>query len=135
MPPNRPPPRPPRSCGRKTVARNRSQTTHANIAPDIGLLYSGTWKNRDRNCALKRGGGQVHLSLDGEDDESHRALDPADDLTPERLYERQWACTVRVMIHRLRRRYREMLRAEVADTVASPRDVDDEIRHLLAAFR
>ena len=34
-------------------------------------------------------------------------------------------------LFRLRSRYREVLRAEVAETVSDPRDVDDEIRHLL----
>jgi len=37
---------------------------------------------------------------------------------------------VRVAVHRLRERYRERLKAEVAHTVASPADVDDELRHL-----
>jgi DNA-directed RNA polymerase specialized sigma24 family protein len=34
-------------------------------------------------------------------------------------------------LFRLRRRYREILRREVAETVADPKDVDDEIRYLL----
>jgi RNA polymerase sigma-70 factor (ECF subfamily) len=34
--------------------------------------------------------------------------------------------------HRFRRRYRQVLRAEVAETVADPRDVDEEIRGLFA---
>jgi len=34
-------------------------------------------------------------------------------------------------LFRLRGRYREILRGEVAQTVSDPRDVDDEIRHLL----
>jgi RNA polymerase sigma-70 factor (ECF subfamily) len=37
---------------------------------------------------------------------------------------------VRVAVHRLRERYRERLKAEVARTVGSPADVDDELRHL-----
>jgi RNA polymerase sigma factor (sigma-70 family) len=37
---------------------------------------------------------------------------------------------VKVAIHRLRRRYRELLRAEIAQTVATPEEVDEEIRHL-----
>jgi RNA polymerase sigma-70 factor (ECF subfamily) len=37
---------------------------------------------------------------------------------------------VRVAVHRLRERYRERLKAEVAHTVASPADVDSELRHL-----
>lgn len=37
---------------------------------------------------------------------------------------------VKVAVHRLRERYRERLRAEIAHTVASPGDVDNEMRHL-----
>jgi RNA polymerase sigma-70 factor (ECF subfamily) len=37
---------------------------------------------------------------------------------------------VKVAVHRLRQRYRELLRAEIAHTVASPADVDAEMRHL-----
>jgi RNA polymerase sigma-70 factor (ECF subfamily) len=38
---------------------------------------------------------------------------------------------VKVAVHRLRVRYRELLRAEIARTVAAPSDVEDELRHLL----
>ena len=38
---------------------------------------------------------------------------------------------VKMAMHRLRRRYREALRQRVADTVDSPEEVDDEIRHLM----
>jgi len=41
---------------------------------------------------------------------------------------------VKVAAHRLRRRYRDLLRGEIAGTVASPDDVDDELRHLLAVL-
>jgi RNA polymerase sigma-70 factor (ECF subfamily) len=41
---------------------------------------------------------------------------------------------VKVAVHRLRQRYRELLRAEIADTVASPGEVEDEIRNLFAAL-
>ncbi len=37
---------------------------------------------------------------------------------------------VKVAVHRLRQRYRELLRAEIANTVDSPADVDAEMRHL-----
>lgn len=40
---------------------------------------------------------------------------------------------LRVAVHRLRKRYRELLRAEVAETVADAGEVDVELRHLLAA--
>jgi DNA-directed RNA polymerase specialized sigma24 family protein len=41
---------------------------------------------------------------------------------------------VAVAVHRLRRRYRELLRGEIAQTVALPGEVEDEIRCLFAAF-
>jgi RNA polymerase sigma-70 factor (ECF subfamily) len=41
---------------------------------------------------------------------------------------------VKVAVHRLRQRYREVLRAEIADTVASPGEVEDELRNLFAAL-
>jgi RNA polymerase sigma-70 factor (ECF subfamily) len=37
--------------------------------------------------------------------------------------------------HRFRLRYRELLREEIADTVAAPGDVQDELRHLIAVLR
>jgi RNA polymerase sigma-70 factor (ECF subfamily) len=42
---------------------------------------------------------------------------------------------VRVAMHRLRESFRELLRKEVARTVTSPGDVDDELRQLVAALR
>ena len=41
---------------------------------------------------------------------------------------------VAVTAHRMRRRFRELLRAEVVDTVGSWEDVDDELEHLLQVF-
>jgi RNA polymerase sigma-70 factor (ECF subfamily) len=38
---------------------------------------------------------------------------------------------VKVAVHRLRRRYRQLLREEVAQTVASPEEVEAEMRHLV----
>jgi RNA polymerase sigma-70 factor (ECF subfamily) len=42
--------------------------------------------------------------------------------------------TVRQAAHRLRKRFRELLRAEVAQTVAAPGEVDEEIQSLFAAL-
>jgi RNA polymerase sigma-70 factor (ECF subfamily) len=39
---------------------------------------------------------------------------------------------VKVAIHRLRARFRELIRAEIAATVHDPADVADELRHLIA---
>jgi RNA polymerase sigma-70 factor (ECF subfamily) len=40
----------------------------------------------------------------------------------------------RVALHRLRTRYRDLLRATVAETVVDPSEVDDELRHLVSAL-
>jgi DNA-directed RNA polymerase specialized sigma24 family protein len=41
---------------------------------------------------------------------------------------------VKVAVHRLRRRYRDALRRRVGETVESPQEIDDEMRHLLATL-
>jgi len=140
---------------------------------------------RARARAKKRGGGRKVLSLDFDNAESQYALEPCDELSPEKLFERSWALTVlartmarlqaeavstnklklfdhlkvyltaekssvpyrdvaaeldmtegavRVAIHRLRRRYRELLRDEIAQTVTSDDQIDEEIRDLFAAL-
>jgi RNA polymerase sigma-70 factor (ECF subfamily) len=139
----------------------------------------------DKSRALKRGGGRRSIPLDLEAGETRFGRVPADDQSPERLYEKQWAlafldhvlnrladefaakgkvkqfqamkpflvgetgsdshemlaqalgqsaAAAKGAIHRARRRYREILRAEIAETVAGPDEVDDEIRHLKAAL-
>ena len=141
---------------------------------------------RDRARAKKRGGGRCTLSLDFTSAERRYSLEPVDDLTPERLFERQWALellarvlarlhdeltaagkgawfealkplltadphappyscvaerlgmsesAVKVAVHRLRRRYRQLLHVEVAQTVADPAEIDDELRQLVATLR
>jgi RNA polymerase sigma-70 factor (ECF subfamily) len=42
---------------------------------------------------------------------------------------------VKVAVHRLRRRFRDLLRAAVAQTVSTPDEVDDELRSLFEALR
>jgi RNA polymerase sigma-70 factor (ECF subfamily) len=126
------------------------------------------------------------LPLDFEAGERRYSLEPAHELTAERIYEQRWALTlldrvfvrlrdefdqagkqkefnylrvyltgeagkpsyqeaaaelgmtegaVKVAVHRLRRRYRDSVRKEIAQTVAGPNDVDEELRHLFAALR
>lgn len=142
---------------------------------------------RDRERAQKRGGAVDILPLEatlGSAERRYR-LEPHDDLTPDRLFERQWALAVlsqverhleeeelaggrgdrfsrlkvflvggerdvryealaaelstsegalKVAVHRLRRRFRELLREEVARTVGSTDEVGDELRSLLTAL-
>ena len=42
---------------------------------------------------------------------------------------------VKQAFHRLRERYRELLREEIAHTVMAPGDIEDELRHLIAVLR
>jgi RNA polymerase sigma-70 factor (ECF subfamily) len=42
---------------------------------------------------------------------------------------------LKVAVHRLRRRYREMFRIEIAQVVSDPALIDDEVRRLLEVFR
>ena len=67
------------------------------------------------------------LTADGRDgrDESYRELADRLGMT---------AGALKVAAHRLRRRYREILRGQIAETVERPEDVDDEIRDLFAAL-
>jgi RNA polymerase sigma-70 factor (ECF subfamily) len=42
---------------------------------------------------------------------------------------------IKVTVHRLRRRYGELLRAEIAQTVTTAEEIEDELRNLFAAVR
>jgi len=136
----------------------------------------------DKSRAQKRGGGEPVVPLDAE---TRYAREPAHELTPDKLYDRQWAMTLldqvlarlsaeysaeartkqfetlkvfltagkgaipyseaakqagmsegaaKVAVHRMRKRYRELLRDEIAQTVSDPAQVEEEIRALFAAF-
>jgi DNA-directed RNA polymerase specialized sigma24 family protein len=140
---------------------------------------------RDHEQAKKRGGGRTALPIDPIDAEGRYALELADGLTSERIFERSWALTLlgrvldqlgreydeagkaatfealrglldgvsdappyaviaarlgstegatRLAAHRLRRRYGELLRREIASTLSEPAEVEDEIRDLFAAL-
>jgi RNA polymerase sigma-70 factor (ECF subfamily) len=41
---------------------------------------------------------------------------------------------VRVAVHRLRKRYRQLLRNKIAQTLIDPTQVDEEMRALVGAF-
>jgi RNA polymerase sigma-70 factor (ECF subfamily) len=132
----------------------------------------------DRESAAKRDVRRT-VSWDALEAEQRYASEPADRLTPERLYERQWALALlegvirrlrgeyeaagkgglfaalqaavtggavdygdlaerlgqsegalRVAVHRLRQRYRQILREEIAHTVAREEDVETELADL-----
>ena len=37
---------------------------------------------------------------------------------------------IKVAVHRLRRRFRDLIRDEIAQTVSSPEEIEDELKHL-----
>lgn len=139
----------------------------------------------DRANRQKRGGGVAPLSLDWQDADARYLVNPADNLSPDKLYDRTWAVTLlervitrlrdecaaegrskifdqlkpflmvgksaipyaaaanalemnegaaRVAVHRLRCRYRELLRDEIGQTLSDPAQVGEEMRALFAAF-
>lgn len=151
----------------------------------LGSLQNFLNNEWDRRQAGKRGGQAATFSLDDTTAEDRYRLEPAHDLTPERIFERRWALTllekvhdqlkaeylddgkeaqfevlqvylsgepsagqyaesaarlgwkegaVRVAVHRLRKRLGQSLKKEVGRTVADPKDIDEEIGHLLAAL-
>ena len=139
----------------------------------------------ERATALKRGGGGLMLSFDQFDPEERYALEPADTVTPDLIFDQRWALqqldhalvrlraeyassgrgplfdllkdyvwgdknaltlaeiaarldlaeeAVKKSVQRLRQRFRDSLRAEIAQTVATPDQIDDELRHLRAVL-
>ena len=80
---------------------------------------------------VRAGDGELYDALKGFLSDEARA-DSYDDLSA-RLG--VTAGALRVKVHRLRQRWRELVREEIAQTVASPAEVEAEMRHLLEALR
>src|SRR5687768_4216762 len=90
----------------------------------LGSLKHFLRDERDRANALKRGGGEPLVALDAADAEQRYALEPRDDLTPDRLYDRRWALAViDRALERLRAEYvaagKETLFAELQPTLTA----------------
>lgn len=169
-------------------ARLLRLNSFANLSPERGkfrafLLASMNHylaDERDRAGAQRRAAHRT-ISLDAEQAENRYRGEPVEHLTPERVYERQWALALleavlqrlageyessgraalfaelrfaitgdknavpyaalaerlamtdealRMAVHRLRKRFRDVLRAEIAQTVADPKEVPLELEHL-----
>jgi DNA-directed RNA polymerase specialized sigma24 family protein len=67
-----------------------------------------------------------HCLTDAPDEGAYAAMAAALGMTSQ---------SVAVAVHRLRRRYRELVRAEVAHTVSSPMELEEEMRHLLSVLQ
>jgi DNA-directed RNA polymerase specialized sigma24 family protein len=74
---------------------------------------------RDRANALKRGGGQVSVSIDVVEAERHYAPTAVEEATPESLFERRWALSVmeRVMV-KLRAAFTAKGKADQVDNLS-----------------
>ena len=71
---------------------------------------------RDRERTLKRGGKQPPISLDVETAEGRYHIEPRDDLTPEKLFDRQWALMLlERVLGRLREQHVSAGKAELFD--------------------
>ena len=60
----------------------------------LGALKHFLADQHDKATALKRGGGQTFISFDAQTAEQRYHLEPADEATPEKLFERRWALTL-----------------------------------------
>jgi len=152
----------------------------------LGAMKHFLANQQRHEAAQKRGGNTLTISLDFRAGESrYKQIEPVDNLTPERLYEKRWALTlldlvlnrlreefcaagklelfdalkqflaggaakpaylevagqlgmtegaVKVAAHRLRRRYRKLLKEEIARTIADPEAMEDELGELLAVL-
>jgi len=140
------------------------------------------WKKSQR---IKRGGGEIHLSLDWQTADTKFQVASVSEPSPDKAFDREWALAllskvierlqsecaadgkaklfeqlktflmagggdsaqaavaqslgmeegaVRVAIHRLRKRYRALLRDEIAHTLSDETLVDEEMRALFGAF-
>jgi RNA polymerase sigma-70 factor (ECF subfamily) len=152
----------------------------------LGTFEHFLAKEWRRAHAEKRGAGQPLFSLDAMDAENRYLIEPADELTPERIFDWRWAETLlsqatvrlraecqaegkallfektepllsgdgavgsyaeiaaalgmnegafKMAVHRLRRRYGELVRAEIAQTVSTLEAVEEELRYLFAVLR
>lgn len=71
---------------------------------------------RDRQKAQKRGGGRLLLPIDARDAEGRYSREPADEMTPERIFDRSWALTLlNRVLERLREEYQNAGRAATFD--------------------
>jgi DNA-directed RNA polymerase specialized sigma24 family protein len=152
----------------------------------LGSLEHFLAREWTRAHSQKRGGSQPLLSWDELEAENRYRLEPAQELSAEKIFDRRWATTVleqamtllreecategkadlfervqgclsgekgeasysqiatslnmsegalKVAVHRLRRRYGELVRAQITQTVTTPQEQEEELQHLFAVLR
>ena len=102
-------------------------------------IYERTWANTVLQAALTRV-EKDYAAGENRDLFDRMKLLLADE--PERPSQAEMAVALNMTenalkqaFHRFRQRYRQILREEVAQTVATPGDLEDEMRHLVAVLR
>ena len=85
----------------------------------LGAMKHFLAKEERRQGAQKRGGHRPMISLDFHSGENRYSLiEPVDNLTPERLYEKRWALTLLdLVLGRLREEFRAAGKLELFDTL------------------
>ena len=85
----------------------------------LGAMKHFLANQQRRQAAQKRGGHLSTISLDFHFGESrYKQIEPVDNLTPERLYERRWALTLLdLVLGRLREEFRAAGKLELFDTL------------------
>jgi RNA polymerase sigma-70 factor (ECF subfamily) len=105
--------------------------------PDPDAAFDREWAQESVARAMKKlqqeseakGNGQLFLTLQG-------ALEGQQTPTKETATRLGiTAGAVKVALHRLRQRFRQLLRAEIAQTVSDPSEIDEEMRYLVEALR
>lgn len=104
---------------------------------DADALYDRRWAMELLDRAMGKLRGEFAVKGDEQTFEALKGTlsgaEPPRDELAKKLSMSEGA--LKVAVHRLRQRYREVLRAEIAETVNSPSEVDDEMRHLVAVLR
>ena len=105
------------------------------VEQDPEALYESRWARTVLDRALRRLRDEHDTADKGEQFRRLSGYLTGEEPDYERTAEQLGltAGTLRVAVHRLRRRLGALLREEVAQTVADPADVDDELRSLLQA--
>jgi DNA-directed RNA polymerase specialized sigma24 family protein len=100
------------------LAANRLQQVHPAKGKFrsflLACLQNFVQNERDKEQALKRGGGRLLLSLDLSDAERHAAPEPATADDPAKAFERRWASTlIEHVLQRLRAKYTQSGKSEL----------------------
>jgi RNA polymerase sigma-70 factor (ECF subfamily) len=133
-----------RGKGRRVLSLDEMrEDEHGGFEPadplTVDQIYQRTWANTVLDQVLVRLEAEYEASANGRLFEKLKLL-LADE--PDRSSQAEMAAELNMnenalkqAFHRFRLRYRQTLREEIAHTVATPGDVEEELRHLIAALR